>query len=324
MTNQTQSPTITISRDIRTSGLLAMPSQDLQTLICLMTYTNEYGNCIVSGRDIARSLNLSEKQGVERLRRLLELRFHGKPLVVNEGMGSNSGKFAKGRYSVAPLPGMEFGLCSRRYDGQASEEGCFPLPPGKIVKLSDEKPASVSSADDSNVVDNIKQQDEGKVQEGESGLLELLRKHGVTESTASELAQDYPADRIARQLEMISYRNARNPAAMLVKAIRDDWAPPPEYSSVMRAKAERLEKEKAEYAAKAESDARERLVADAMAKLSDDELRDITEKARNTVKDKLKGSLNGYIPQTLVDAQVKKIILSRSTERRRNGSRSAE
>jgi len=313
MTNQTQSPTITISRDIRTSGLLAMPSQDLQTLICLMTYTNEYGNCIVSGRDIARSLNLSEKQGVERLRRLLELRFHGKPLVVNDGMGRNSGRFAKGRYSVSALPGMEFGLCSRRYDAQASEEGCFPLPPGKTVKLSDVKPASVSSADDNSVVDNIKQQ-KGKVQEGESGLLELLRKHGVTESTASELAQDYPADRIARQVEMISYRNARDPAAMLVKAIRDDWAPPPEYNSVMRAKAERLEKERAEYAAKAESDERERLAAEMMARLSDDELRDITEKARNAVKDKLKGSLNGYIPQTLVDAQVKKIILSRSPE----------
>jgi len=101
---------------------------------------------------------------------------------------------------------------------------------------------------------------------------------------------------------------------MLVKAIRDDWAPPPEYNSVMRAKAERLEKERAEYAAKAESDERERLAAEMMARLSDDELRDITEKARNAVKDKLKGSLNGYIPQTLVDAQVKKIILSRSPE----------
>ena len=60
---------------------------------------------------------------------------------------------------------------------------------------------------------------------GKSILGQLIAA-GVSASTASEMMKQYPLERIANQVRMLNFRNAREPAAMLVKAIREDWAAP--------------------------------------------------------------------------------------------------
>ena len=323
------STSVYIDRDMRVSGLLfRLTPQDLQTLICLLTFCID-GLCVVSGRDVSRALNLSEKQGTERLRRLSVLRFHGKPVVIGEGIRRvGAGKFAKGRYRIAVLPGLRVRTKKWSDRCQTSEEACLPLPPDEAVTLSEGKPASVSPTgaarvpSDGSVVNNKRQQAEskgetvkrhrdgerGQFEDTDVGIFELLNKHGVIRSTALEMARNYPAERIKRQVEMLPYRGARDPAAMLVKAIREDWDAPLAYTAATEEKAIRRQREEAERMAEAERKAQQQRIEEAMSKLSYDELQDITSRAREAVRATLKGALHGNVPQSLVDAQVKKII----------------
>ncbi|MCC6447029.1 MAG: hypothetical protein IT210_26690 [Armatimonadetes bacterium] len=57
-------------------------------------------------------------------------------------------------------------------------------------------------------------------------LLEALCAAGVTRRKAHALIARSPPDRIQAQLEALPYRKADDPAAALVTAIAEDWAPP--------------------------------------------------------------------------------------------------
>jgi len=317
---------VRIDRSMRTCGLLACLSpQDLQTLVCLLTYADRDGRCVLSGRDVARALDLSEKQGVERLKRIQQFRFHGKPLVTAEGEKPLR-KFARSRYRILPAPGLQIGR--RKPNGGMSEggrspsqEALFPLPPGETVKFPTPggrpgKPASGSRGDTvmgNNAVNNktTKQtEDEGEVKEGkkERELFERLRNHGVSEPMAVDMVRSYPAERIRRQLRMLPYRDARDPAAMLVKAVREDWDAPAAYKEALRERVIKRERKEAKSEDDARQEAHQRRIQEAASKLSPQEMRDITARAREKVKATLRGALGGRIPQRLVDAQASKII----------------
>lgn len=60
-------------------------------------------------------------------------------------------------------------------------------------------------------------------------LCESLTNIGVTRKKAEALVRDYPSDKIQEQIAMLGYRNADDPAAVLVRAIEEDWAPPVEF-----------------------------------------------------------------------------------------------
>jgi len=313
---------------MRTSGLLARLSpQDLQTLVCLLTYAGRDGRCTLSGRDVGRALDLSEKQGVERLKRIRQFRFHGKPLVTAEG-GKRPRKFARSRYRILPAPGLR--IERRVPDGGTSEgfrstsqEALFPLPPGETVNFPtpDGRPGKSASgsrgdtARGNNAVNNktTKQtEDEGEVKRSsgkkERELLERLRDRGVSEPMAVDMVRSFPAERIRRQLRMLPYRDARDPAAMLVKAIREDWDAPAAYKAALRERAIKREREEAQSQEDARQEARQRRIQESASKLSPQEMRDITARAREKVKTMLRGALGDRVPKRLVDAQVNKII----------------
>jgi hypothetical protein len=142
----------------------------------------------------------------------------------------------------------------------------------------------------------------------EGDILSQLMANGISESIAKEMMREYPAERIARQIRMLKFRNAREPGAMLVKAIREDWAAPSAYMAQKRAEAARK--------AKMESEAREaerrrqwqRRIDAAKEKLSPDELQKITRAAREKVRRDLSGVLHGEAPESLVRAETNRII----------------
>ncbi len=59
-------------------------------------------------------------------------------------------------------------------------------------------------------------------------LVEALVSAGVTAAVARRLVADH-APEVARQLEYLPYRSPNDPPAMLVEAIRGQWAPPASY-----------------------------------------------------------------------------------------------
>ncbi len=54
---------------------------------------------------------------------------------------------------------------------------------------------------------------------------------GITRKIAESLAREHPAEHILAQIDMLSYRDAKDPAAMLVRAIEEEWAPPAQYET---------------------------------------------------------------------------------------------
>ena len=136
----------------------------------------------------------------------------------------------------------------------------------------------------------------------------LLVRAGVSRFMASRLARDYSAKRILRQLRMLPFRNAREPAAMLVKAIREDWSAPSAYTARLREMSIVHKLKDDEQQDKAIQDALSQRIESVMSKLSPAELRDIRTRAHEMVKTALRGAMRGTAPQSLVDAQVKKII----------------
>jgi hypothetical protein len=72
-----------------------------------------------------------------------------------------------------------------------------------------------------------------KEQERKKDPEDLVRKGclavGVGQPTIEAMLETYSAERIARQLDWLPGRQARDPAAMLVRAVQDDWSQPALY-----------------------------------------------------------------------------------------------
>lgn len=60
----------------------------------------------------------------------------------------------------------------------------------------------------------------------QAGIESSLVNLGVSEDWAHYLAENYPLESIRRQIEWLPYRNPRNKAAMIQKAIQEDWEGP--------------------------------------------------------------------------------------------------
>ena len=60
----------------------------------------------------------------------------------------------------------------------------------------------------------------------ERKLIEELTSLGVTPSVAQKLLREHPPEEIRRQIEYLPHRQADDPAALLVKSIVENWAPP--------------------------------------------------------------------------------------------------
>ncbi|MCC6444148.1 MAG: replication protein, partial [Armatimonadetes bacterium] len=58
-------------------------------------------------------------------------------------------------------------------------------------------------------------------------LTDALTETGITRQVAEELIRKYPPESLRRQMEWLPQRKAEDPAAVLVAAITEDWAPPP-------------------------------------------------------------------------------------------------
>ncbi len=69
---------------------------------------------------------------------------------------------------------------------------------------------------------------------------------GVSMKTARDLIRKHPEGQIGAQIDMLRYRKADNPAAVLVKAIREEWAPPAGYQTPEQREAERRDAQRVE------------------------------------------------------------------------------
>lgn len=338
---------VRIDRGARTSGLLAFLSpEELQTLIALLTFADESGRCELSARMLGQAINLSEKQAQKRLKKLCETVWHGKPLLIREN-GREMGRFMPTGYQLPEVEGLKIVPnnalhVSKRNDGGAGHHGSIggseaqeahapPLPVGEAsirkrrstsgtpgTDVEGTPPANTRIIGNSCVVaSNINNKhitEDRRCLHGAANtdkrkriLGELLR-YGVSGSTASQMLDKYPIERISGQLEMLPFRNAKEPAAMLVKAIRDDWAAPATYMNRQRKETARKTKEERESAEAERRRIWQKQLEAEKTKLSREELKSITRIAREKMQRQLGGAFHGNVPERLVHIEVNRII----------------
>jgi hypothetical protein len=71
-------------------------------------------------------------------------------------------------------------------------------------------------------------------QKSKESILALVREWchqlGIASTAVEGLLERYSAERVLQQLEWLSFRNPRDPAAMLISAVQGDWEKPIQYS----------------------------------------------------------------------------------------------
>lgn len=134
------------------------------------------------------------------------------------------------------------------------------MPPGVVAEThygSGVSPSGVVGDTYPQEIDGQETVRQGRQQQrAEEQAVVVLSQCGVTKNIARELVDRYPLERIHAQVDMLEYRAAKDPAAMLVRAIQEDWAPPPGYETLEERTARALQWERSK--ADAEALARER------------------------------------------------------------------
>jgi hypothetical protein len=158
----------------------------------------------------------------------------------------------------------------------------------------------------------------------------------VAAETVRSLLRDYPTGRIARQLSWLPHRNAKNPAGLLVQAIRGDWSPPPiatdaqhtpvqiPSSPTCEAKATdethaKLKQAKAEHAREQQRQVRLKALERRLPPSERDALR---KQSESTVRRRLKAAwpMRKPLPQTFLDAEYYRLIEQRFGRQQKDGT----
>lgn len=115
-------------------------------------------------------------------------------------------------------------------------------------------------------------------------LIKSLCEKGVSQRVAEELASECDHDLIRQQIAALPYRGAKDPAAVLVKAIRENWALPAVYrEEASRREANHRAREE-EAAQKQAEEERKRRIKEYWEALSAEERRGIEEVALQTLR----------------------------------------
>jgi len=315
---------------VSSSGLMAFLSPyGLQTLIALCTFADEKGRLKVSAKKLAQALDLSEKQAAIRLKRLCNVRWQGRALLVKE----EGEAFTLNRYRLV-LPD---GLMMRRPEAlPARQAGDFRqkstcteaekennVPPNLPIEGSEEEAKEGSSLPEAEVPGNtynmlasnvvVKNIYNNKTTTPDKHeLVKRLKDQGVTLSTASWLVERYPEQQITDQLEMLPFRKAQNPAGMLIKAIKENWVPPKGYKEAQEQKAIKQAENESQAKELARKRARQQKIAEIKAKMSKQELDELRQRAKQKLARVLhKVYSDDNLPETLVDVEIDYIIASK-------------
>jgi Helix-turn-helix domain len=148
---------------------------------------------------------------------------HARPVGIPRGMPTPSADVAEAslRAPAAPAPRP-----ARNRHPDTPETGTLIRP----------KPAAEGDSGDQHTVEQqqhppLNRLPDGGAKEGDTAVVALLVEQGVTRGVAEALAARHPAAAIRRQVACHRHRVTaagltRNPAGALVRAIREDWAPP--------------------------------------------------------------------------------------------------
>jgi hypothetical protein len=176
---------------IRRDGFLALlDPEEWQTLSALLSFTRRDGRRVFTVEQLAVAIGQSPETARTRLEQLARVQWRDAPLAALE-------RDPEGEIVGATLAPVE------TLSGERA-----PLPPEAEAVLSGPASLPTPAATDA--------------------LPLQLREVGLNPEQVAWLLRSFPPGRIQQQLEWLPSRQARNPAALLIRAVEGDWGPPRE------------------------------------------------------------------------------------------------
>jgi len=176
----------------RREGLLArLTPEAWQTLSALLSFTGRDGRRLFSLDQLAAALGQPREAAQSRLEQLLQTEWKGQPLVQLE---------------VSPA-------------GEPAGAVLAPLELLDRVEPAEFPPArATGSATDSRTA--------ATAVTAAAGLAAELEAVGLLPVQSDRLLQEFGPERVRRQLQWLPARGARNPAALLIRSVEEDWEKP--------------------------------------------------------------------------------------------------
>ncbi len=240
---------VTFAAPLRASGLLhALPPEAAKDLLLLLTFVTPNGLCAPTVHQIAEAMHVSGGKARGRMERLLAFRWQGEPLLLHQKSESGLEAFTP-RPWLAPVrenskpepprtsqPPMR---AASREEVIAHTRATYARPRAEVEREIEEAmgyrrdehgrpyrgPAQI--APDSQPQAPPLTSEEIEARRERSEVKGLLLQAGLQDEQAEALLAGYDTVRIGRQLMWLPYRRAKNPAGMLLAAIKDDYEAPP-------------------------------------------------------------------------------------------------
>ncbi len=244
------------------SGLLRdLAPEDLRALLAVLSCLNGNGGFVATPERLAPVLGISPRAARAHLMRLQALRWKGEPLLTSHAGGGHTGEsgwhffqpsphlFEERQNVISPTP--EAGHMVEV--PEIASPSPMPVVPDDVrdrviahSRATYTRPRAEVEAEinrflspdwqnpnPGSAANSVEVEPEPPATPEAREWLRLKRglvALGVPLQRVQALLEAHPAEKIAQQLEWLSYRNARNPAAYVIAAIEKDYAPPPAVS----------------------------------------------------------------------------------------------
>jgi hypothetical protein len=223
----TPSARLAITSTLRTCGLVAaLDDAGVRTLLALLSCLTPNGEARAAAIQVAEVLGTSEREAQVRLDRLSRAVWRVGPVVLRSGLDPLL-------YSYA----VALGLLANAHPVPEPDVRALPIPPAgreAVVEASRATYAVPRAKAEAAVAEQLGMpafaDSDSPVGQAWRGLLAA----GVPKEQAKELVEEYPPDKILRQLEWLPARNAREPARFLVATIKEGYGQPPSLLLVSR------------------------------------------------------------------------------------------
>jgi hypothetical protein len=216
---------VQVTKNLRTSGLLlALPPEEVKTLLWMLTFTTPNGDCVPSVIECAHAMGVSEGKARERLDRLVAFRWQGQPLAFAMPAENGLDRYAPSPHIVA--------FIERPPTLAYSPTALQPIAAGREAVLAYSRARySRPRADvEAMIAQQMGWEEEAPPEDPTARAIwevrQVLRAMGVTKDQAENLFARYPLERIERQMAWLPYRNAKNPLGFLLAAIEGDYEIP--------------------------------------------------------------------------------------------------
>ena len=216
---------VSLTKTLRTSGfLMALPPEDLKSLLVMLTFLTPNGHCTVMVQQLATAFHLSPNKTRTRMNRLVDFRWLEQPIIRYH-------KAESGVETYALMPG--FVPVIEEQVQRPAAPLLKAVPREVVVEHSRRKYARTRAEVEAEIsrLNNWKpigEKVEAKPLDPQiAKVREKLIQAGLLEQQADDLLDRYDIPRIERQLEWLPLREARSPVGFLLSAIKNDYEAPP-------------------------------------------------------------------------------------------------